>query len=280
MFLHHLSKLRQVKFRTLRPPVLVEGYLSVATVSNCRLLQIDLSHKQRSGKDRGQRIIPRQYSLGGFAIEKGVEIILTIVLSTASTTIDTLYSVQTTQRSGIYRFNSVKRQSKSHLTLFEKIWRRKHTQSSGSTIIHNYLHMPPASSNHSHHSRHTNTLESSPFSSSSLPQSSRRSNRSTLRSSPIPTDSDPDKMIEEYIQWHIDRTPAHRANLIEAKQKLLNEAMTLQTLHDSTASEIRDIGIELGIAKRLVKEVRQFAHLMREKKERELGELIDVDDQN
>ena len=70
----------------------------------------------------------------------------------------------------------------------------------------------------------------------------------------------------EYIQWHIDRTPGHRANLIEAKQKLLNEGMTLQTLHDSTASELRDIGIELGIAKRLVNEVRQFAHLMSEKR--------------
>jgi len=88
-------------------------------------------------------------------------------------------------------------------------------------------------------------------------------------------------MIEEYIQWHIDRTPGHQANLMEAKQKLSNEAMTLQTLHDSTVSELRDIGIELGIAKRLVKDVKQFAHLMREKTEREQGEIIDsVDDQN
>src|SRR5271170_5488584 len=90
MFLHHLSKLRQVKFRTLRPPVLVEGYLSVVAVSNFRLLQIDLLYKQRSGKGRGQRITRRRYSPGGFALEKVVEIILTIVLSTASTTIDTL----------------------------------------------------------------------------------------------------------------------------------------------------------------------------------------------
>jgi len=161
---------------------------------------------------------------------------------------------------------------------------RKNTQSTGhgSTVIHNYLHMPPATSSRSYNSRHTNTLESSPFSSPSAPHSDRRSNRSALRSSPIPTDLDPDKTIEEYIQWHIDMTPGHRGILLEAKQKLLNEAMTLQTLHDSTASEIKDIGIELGIAKRLVKEVKQFAHLMREKKERELRlrELIDMDDQN
>jgi len=125
MFLHHLSKLQQVKFRTLRPPVLVEGYLSIAAVSNSRLPQIDLLHKQRSGKDRGQRIIRGHYSAGGFALEKVVEIILNIVLSTASTMIDTLHSVQTMQQSGIYRFNSVKQQSKSLLTLFERIWRRK-----------------------------------------------------------------------------------------------------------------------------------------------------------
>jgi hypothetical protein len=158
---------------------------------------------------------------------------------------------------------------------------RKNTQSSGSTVIHNYLHMPPATSSRSYNSRHTNTLESSPFSSPSAPHSDRRSNRSALlRSSPIPTDLDPDKTIEEYIQWHIDMTPGHRGILLEAKQKLLKEAMTLQTLHDSTASEIKDIGIELGIAKRLVKEVKQFGHLMREKKERELRlrELIEMDD--
>jgi len=127
---------------------------------------------------------------------------------------------------------------------------RKNSESIGSTVIHNYLY-PPSSGRH--HSRRTDTLQSSPLSSPSV-------RPSALRSSPIPSDSDPDAAIEDYIQWHIEKTPTHRDWLVQAKDKLLNEAMTLKALHSSSVKELQDIGIPLGISKRLCKEVRDYTH--------------------
>ena len=55
-------------------------------------------------------------------------------------------------------------------------------------------------------------------------------NHMSLKSSPVPSDLDPDTDIDAYINWHICITPKHEDFLNDAKAKLLTEGTTLKTL--------------------------------------------------
>src|SRR6266496_4676713 len=55
-------------------------------------------------------------------------------------------------------------------------------------------------------------------------------NHMSLKSFPVPSDSDPDTDIDAYINWHICKTSKHEDFLNDVKAKLLTEDMTLKTL--------------------------------------------------
>src|SRR5437667_6030077 len=64
--------------------------------------------------------------------------------------------------------------------------------------------------------------------------------RMSLKSSPVPSDSDPDADIDAYINWHIRKTPTHTDLLNTAKAKLLAEGMTLKTVRKLNKQDYND----------------------------------------
>src|SRR5438046_1867833 len=83
-------------------------------------------------------------------------------------------------------------------------------------------------------------------------------NRMSLKSSPVPSDSDPDADIDAYINWHIHKTPKHEYFLNDAKEKLLTEGTTLKTLRKMNNQDFKSIDIPLGIGMRLSEEVKDY----------------------
>ena len=107
--------------------------------------------------------------------------------------------------------------SKSERHQFEKMKIRP--QQEPTIIINNRTHLnsPRRSYRSVQHSNSEENVESSPH-------------RMSMKSSPVPSDSDPDAAIDAYINWHIGKTPKHEDFLNAAKGKLLVEGMTLKTL--------------------------------------------------
>ena len=80
----------------------------------------------------------------------------------------------------------------------------------------------------------------------------------SLKSSPVPLDSDPDADIDAYINWHIRKTPMHIDLLNAAKAKLLAEGMTLKTVRKLNKQDYNDMNIPKGIEMRLTNEVKIY----------------------
>ena len=80
----------------------------------------------------------------------------------------------------------------------------------------------------------------------------------SIKSSPVPSDSDPDADIDAYINWHIEKTPKHKDLLNAAKVKLLAEGMTLKTLRKLNNQDYKSIDIPMGIGMRLSEEVKVY----------------------
>ena len=80
----------------------------------------------------------------------------------------------------------------------------------------------------------------------------------SLKSSPVPSDSDPDADIDAYITWHIRKTPKHEGFLNDAKAKLLKVGTTLKTLRKMNNQDFKSIDIPLGIRMRLSEEVKDY----------------------
>ena len=80
----------------------------------------------------------------------------------------------------------------------------------------------------------------------------------SLKSSPVPSDLDPDTDIDAYINWHICKTPKHEDFLNDAKAKLLTEGTTLKTLRKMNNQDFKSIDIPLGIRMRLSEEVKDY----------------------
>lgn len=83
-------------------------------------------------------------------------------------------------------------------------------------------------------------------------------NRMSLKSSPVPSDSDPDADIDAYIDWHIRKTPKHEGFLNDAKAKLLKEGTTLKTLRKMNNQDFKSIDIPIGIGMRLSEEAKDY----------------------
>lgn len=89
-----------------------------------------------------------------------------------------------------------------------------------------------------------------------------------MRSSPVGSDLDPDNALEEYIQWHISRTPKHADLLNDAKVKLMAEGVTMQTLNDMKQGSVtlwKELDIRLGIGMRLAEDVKVWTNVHKKK---------------
>ena len=132
---------------------------------------------------------------------------------------------------------------------------------SNAPVIHNHVHMFPTP--YSASKRHRAPLHGSQFLGEDLessPSSSQtfQTSRYTLPSSPVRSDSDPDTEIEEYIQWHINKTPRHAHLLNAAKEKLLAEGATLQTLRKMSNNDFKVLDIGMGVGMRLAGDIKVF----------------------
>src|SRR5436189_464058 len=111
------------------------------------------------------------------------------------------------------------------------------SQQEPTIIINNHTHLnsPRRSSRSVQHGNNQENVESSP------------PYRMSMKSSPVPLDSDPDADIDAYINWHIEKTPTHIDLLNAAKAKLLVEGMTLKTVRKLNKQDYNDIDIHNGI---------------------------------
>ena len=122
------------------------------------------------------------------------------------------------------------------------------SQQEPTIIINNHTHLnsPRRSSRSVQHGNNQENVESSP------------PYRMSMKSSPVPSDSDPDADIDAYINWHIEKTPKHKDLLNAAKVKLLAEGMTLKTLRKLNNQDYKSIDIPMGIGMRLSEEVKVY----------------------
>ncbi len=135
--------------------------------------------------------------------------------------------------------------SERHQPQSEKMKTRP--QQEPTIIINNHTHLnsPRRSYRSVQHGNSEENVGSSPH-------------RMSMKSSPVPSDSDPDADIDSYINWHIEKTPKHEDLLNAAKMKLLAEGMTLKTLRKLSNQDYKSIDIPIGIGMRLSDEVKVY----------------------
>ena len=88
--------------------------------------------------------------------------------------------------------------------------------------------------------------------------------RDIPHSSPVGSDSDPGKEIEEYVNWLIAKVPGQRELLQSTKEKLNDVALDLAQLRRLDESVLERMDIPLGIRMRLQSNVKAFKRSKRQ----------------
>ena len=143
------------------------------------------------------RVTYMQYWSVGHAIGKVIVIIQSIASSTALIVANTCPLTQTMFAIGISTFRVEKQLSKYLQILYVLVYCQRASDTHLNSLRHSYRSVQ--------YGNGKENIESSP------------PHCMSLKSSPAPSDSDPDADIDAYINWHIRKTPTH-ADLLNAAQ--------------------------------------------------------------
>ena len=76
--------------------------------------------------------------------------------------------------------------------------------------------------------------------------------------SPASPGTDPDRLLDEYIEWTVGKAPSAREDPERAKNALLEKRHDLVGISELTDNDWERLGVQLGIGRRLRRGVRKF----------------------
>jgi hypothetical protein len=81
-------------------------------------------------------------------------------------------------------------------------------------------------------------------------------------SSPLSAGADPIKRLEEYVQWHIKRTPSRIAPFNQAYSELTDRMYEFTDLHTISREEWEEMGVLSGISKVLKRDMKEYQRFL------------------
>jgi hypothetical protein len=77
-------------------------------------------------------------------------------------------------------------------------------------------------------------------------------------SSPLSAGADPLRRLEEYVEWHVNRTPGRTAPFRHAYSELKDRMYEFTDLHTITHEEWTEMGVLPGVSKALKRDMKKY----------------------